>query len=146
MRAEIAFGCGIVVGINVQCIVRTSLHASLATDAAPVVEINYAVCPPVQCTGGTNFRAWRIVAVIASHHSEVARRIGKLTLFDMLDPSAKYTNRHLMFFLARDRTSVTTNTPVLIDDKSISHLLGSLSCRMAGKDFSFDIIADPCPQ
>jgi hypothetical protein len=123
MRAEIAFRCGIVVRIDIESIVGTSLHACFATDAAPVIEINNTVCSPVQGAGGTDFRARRVIAMIAPHHSEVARCMGKLTLFDMLDPSAKYTHRHLVFFFARDRAGVTSNTTVLIDDKSISHLL-----------------------
>jgi hypothetical protein len=123
MRTEVALSRGIVVGIDIESIVRTSLHASFATDATPVIEIYDAVGPPVQGAGGTDFRARRVIAVVAPHHPEVTRCMGKLTLFDVLDPSAKYTHRHLVFFFARDRAGVTSNTTVLIDDKSISHLL-----------------------
>ena len=122
MRAEVAFGRGVVVGIDVESIVGTSLHASLATDAAPVVEINDSIGSPVEGAGGTDFRARRIIAVVAPHHPEVAGGVGKLTLFDMLDPGAKNTNRHLVFLFARDRAGVTPDTPVLVDDKSVSHL------------------------
>jgi len=38
---------------------------------------------------------------------------------------------------------VTTDTAVLIDDKSVSHLSTFTLLRMPEKHFSFDIIADP---
>jgi hypothetical protein len=122
MGAEVALGRGVVVRVDVQSIVGTSLHASLATDAAPVVEINDSVRSPVECAGGTDFRARRIIAMVAPHHSEMARSVRKLALLDVLDPSAKDTNRHLVFLFARDCAGVTPDTPVLVDDKSVSHL------------------------
>jgi hypothetical protein len=135
MRAEIALGRSVVVGINVESIVRTSLHASLATDAEPVVEINDTVRPPVQGAGGTDLGARRVIAMVAPHHPEVARAVGKLTLFDMLHPSAKYAHRHLVLLFAGDRAGMTPNTPILIDDKSVSHLLTFRSHRMPKKRF-----------
>jgi hypothetical protein len=48
--------------------------------------------------------------------------VRELALLDMLDPGAKYTNRHLVFLFARNRAGVTPDTPVLVDNKSISHL------------------------
>jgi len=61
----------------------------------------------------------------------------------MLDPSAKNTNRDLVFLLTRDRTSVAPNATVLIDDKSVSHLWTfSLLPRSSRKYFGFDIITD----
>jgi hypothetical protein len=123
MRAEIAFRRGVVIGIDIQSVVRTSLHASLAADAPPVVEINDSVCSPVQRAGRTDFGTWRVIAVVAPHHSEVSRCVGKLALLDMLYPGAKYANRNLVFLFARNRASVTADASVLIDDKSVSHLL-----------------------
>jgi hypothetical protein len=122
MGAEVALGRGVVVGIDVESIVGTSLHASLATDAAPVVEINDSISTPVERAGGTDFRARRIIAMVAPHHPEVARGVGELALFDMLYPGAKDTHRHLVFLFARDCAGVTPDTPVLVDDKSVSHL------------------------
>jgi len=49
--------------------------------------------------------------------------MGKLALFDMLHPGAKYTDRHLVLLFAGDRAGMTPNTTVLIDDKSVSHPL-----------------------
>jgi len=145
MGAEVALGRGVVVGIDVESIVGTSLHASLATDAAPVVEINDSIRTPVERAGGTDFRARRVITVVAPHHPEVAGGVGELALFDMLYPGAKDTNRHLVFLFARDRAGVTPDTPVLVDDKSVSHRLRFHSpATWLGKNFGFDIIADPC--
>jgi hypothetical protein len=123
MRAEIAFGSSVAVGINIERIVRTSLHASFATNTAPVVEINDAVRASIQRARRTDYGAGRIVAVVAPHHAEVARRVGKFALFDMLYPGTEYSNGHLVLLFAGDRARVTPNTPVLIDDKSVAHLL-----------------------
>jgi hypothetical protein len=122
MSAEVALGRGVVVGINIESIVGTSLHASLATDAAPVVEINDSISSPVERAGGTDFRARRVITVVAPHHPEVAGRVWELALFDVLYPGAKDTNRHLVFLFARDCAGVAPDTPVLVNNKSVSHL------------------------
>lgn len=143
MGAEIAFGGGIVVGIDIESIVRTSLHAGLTTNAAPVVEIDDSVGPPIQSTGGTDYRARGVIAVVAPHYAEMARSVRKLALFDVLDPGAENTNWDLVFFLTGDRTGVTPDATVLIDDKSVSHLWAfSLLPGSSRKHFSFDIITD----
>ena len=123
MRAEITFGRSVAVGIDIEGIVRTSLHASFATNAAPVVEINDTVRAAIQRASRTNYCAWRIVAVVAPHDPEVARGVREFALFDVLDPGPEYSDGHLMFLFARDRAGVTPDTPVLIDDESVAHLL-----------------------
>ena len=69
--------------------------------------------------------------------------MGELALLDMFYPGAKDTDRHLVFLFARDGAGMTANTPVLIDDKSVSHLLSFTLRSHDRKHFSFDIIADP---
>jgi hypothetical protein len=69
--------------------------------------------------------------------------VRKFTLLDVLYPSAKYAHRHLVLLFARDRAGVTSNATVLIDDKSVSHLWTFVLLPHDGKDFRFDIIADP---
>ena len=123
MGAEIALSRGAVIRIDVQSIVRTSLHASFAPDAPPVVEIYDSIGPPVQGGRGADFRTRRVIAVVAPHHPEVARCMRELALFNMLYPGTKNTNRDLVFLFARNRAGMTPNTTVLIDDKSVSHLM-----------------------
>jgi hypothetical protein len=48
--------------------------------------------------------------------------VGELALFDMLYPGAKNTYRHLVFLLAGDCAGVTPDTPILVNNKSVSHL------------------------
>jgi hypothetical protein len=72
MGAEITFRCRVVVGINVESVVWTSLHASFASDATTVVEIYNSVRSAVQGAGGTNLGAWRVITVVAPHDAEVA--------------------------------------------------------------------------
>src|SRR4029077_509546 len=109
VSAKIAFGRRVVVGVDVESIVWAGLHAGLATDAAPVVEIDDAVGTPIEGRGGTDLDAWSIIAMIATHDPEVAGGIGKLALLDVLYPSAKYTNWHLVLFLAGDAAGMTSN-------------------------------------
>jgi len=122
MGAEIALGRRIVVGIDIKSIVRTSLHTALATDAAPVVEINDAIRPPVESARRTNFRARRVIAVIAPHHTEVSGSMRKFALFNMFNPSPKNPQGHLVFFFASHRAGVASDTTVLIYDETVSHL------------------------
>jgi hypothetical protein len=61
--------------------------------------------------------------VVASKYTKVALGIGKLALLDILDPRPVDPERDIMFFLAGDRAGMTANAPVLVDDKSVAHLL-----------------------
>ncbi len=122
MGAEIALGRRVVVRIDVQGIVGTSLHAGFAADASTVVEVDDAISPPVECAGRTNFRARSVIAVIAAHHAEVARGMRELALFDVFDPGPKNANRYLVFFFARNCAGVAPDTTVLIYDKTVAHL------------------------
>jgi hypothetical protein len=45
----------------------------------------------------------------------------ELTLFNVLNPGAKYSHGDLMLFLAGDGASVTSDTSILINNKSVSH-------------------------
>src|SRR5579872_3758586 len=122
MRAKIALGCRVVVGIDIQGIVGTSLHAAFAADASAVVEIDDAISSAVECASRTNFRARSVIAVIASHHTKVARGVRELALFDVLDPGPKNANGYLVFFFARNCAGVAPDTTVLIYDKTVAHL------------------------
>src|SRR6185369_10243724 len=48
VRAEVALGGRLGLGIDVERVVRTALHAGLAADAAPAVEVHDAVRPAEQ--------------------------------------------------------------------------------------------------
>ncbi len=60
--------------------------------------------------------------MIAPHHPKVPRSVRELPLLNVLYPGSKYSYRYLVFFFASDRAGMTSNTPILIDHKSVSHL------------------------
>jgi hypothetical protein len=122
MSTEIAFGCGIVIGINIEGIVRAGLHTSFAANTSPVVEVYDSIRTAVESVGGTNLDAGSSVAVVTSHHAEVAAGVRKFALFDVFHPGAKDSNGHLVFLFARHGTGVTANTSILIDNESVAHL------------------------
>jgi hypothetical protein len=121
MRTEVTFGRGIVVGIDVQGVIGTGLHATLAADASLIVKIDDSVGAPVEGFGGANGNAGGRIAVVTSHHPEVAAGVRKFALLDVLHPGAKDAQWNLVFLLARHRAGVTTDTSILIYDESVSH-------------------------
>jgi hypothetical protein len=122
MRAKIALGGRVAVGVDIQSVVGTSLHAGFAADASLVVEIDDSVSAPIECACRANFRARSVIAVIAAHHAEVARCMRELAFLDVFDPGSNNANRFLMFFFARNRASVAPDTTVLIYNKTVAHL------------------------
>jgi hypothetical protein len=104
------------------------LHTRIASDAAIVVEIDDAVVTAKECARRTYFNAGRIVAMVATHHAEMAAGMRKLTLFDVLDPGAEDAKRNVVFFLASDCARVTADTAVVIDYEAVSQF-ASLSSR-----------------
>jgi len=97
------------------------LHAALAANTSTIIKIYDSIRTAVEGFGGTNLDTGSRVAVITSHHAEVAAGVRKFTFLDVLDPGAKDPNRNLMFLFARHRTGVTPNTSVLVNDKAVTH-------------------------
>jgi len=122
MGTEIALGRCVAVWVNVERVIRTGLHATLASNAAPAVKIDDAVCATVECSRRTDFDAWRRITMIAAHHAEVPAGVRELTFFDVLYPGAKYPDRHLVLLFARHRAGMTANTSILVDYKAIAHV------------------------
>ena len=59
--------------------------------------------------------------MVTSHHPKVAAGVWKFALLDVLHPSAKNAQRHLVFLLARHRASVASDTSILVYNESVSH-------------------------
>jgi hypothetical protein len=121
MRAEVALGGSVAVGIDVERIVGASLHAAFATDTAAIVEIYDSIRTAEEGVGGTNLNAGSIVAVVTSHHAEVASGLGELAGLHVFHPRSKNSDGDLVFLLARHRTGVTADTSVLVDNKPVAH-------------------------
>jgi hypothetical protein len=121
MGAEIAFGRCIVVGIDIERVIRTGLHAAFASDTNFIVEVYDAIGTAEEGAGGADLNAGSVIAVVTSHDPEVAAAVGKFALLDVFHPRAKHTQRDLVLFLARHGTGVTADTSVLIDDEPVAH-------------------------
>jgi hypothetical protein len=121
VRTEITLGCCVVVGINIEGVIGAGLHAALAANTSLIVKVDDSVRTPVESFGGANGNAGGRIAVVTSHHSEVAAGVRVLALLHVLDPGAKDAHRHLVLFLARDGAGMTANAPVLINDEAVAH-------------------------
>ena len=122
VRAKITFLSGIVCGVDVQCIVRTSLHTRFATDALVGIKIDYAIFASPQRSNRTNANTRCIVAMIAAQHRKETSRVWESPFFDVLDPGSEFTQRNVVFGFTRDRASMTPNTPTLIYNETVAHL------------------------
>src|SRR5439155_15581366 len=121
VRAVVALGRGVRVRVDVERVVGAALHAGLAADAARAVEVHDAVGAAVEGDGRTDRHAGRVVAVIAAQHGEVAARVRPRPLLDVLDPGAKGSERHLVFFLARHRARMAADALAVVDHETVSH-------------------------
>jgi hypothetical protein len=122
VSAVVAFLGGVRVGINIERVIGTRLHAALATYAPVAVEIDYAVIAPEE----RGHRAYRyaggIVAVIATKHAEVAARIRVLPLFYILYPGAKSAERNFVFRFAGYSAGMTSDALSVVYNKAVSHI------------------------
>jgi len=121
VRAEITFGRGPGIGIDVQGVVGAGLHAGLATDAALIVEIDDAVASPEKGPGGTDLYAGGVIAVVASQDPKVTFGVGKLAFLDVFDPRPIDSDRDIVLFLAGYRAGMTADAAVLVDDETVAH-------------------------
>ena len=118
MRAEVALLGGVRVWIDVERVIRTSLHARLAADAPPAVEVHDAVIEPEQRRHRTDRDARCVLAVIAAKNGEEAPGVGVLAFFDLLHPRSKGTEGNVVFRLARDSARVAADAFSVVDCES----------------------------
>ena len=121
VRALVALGCRVVVGIDVQGIIGTGLHAGLATDATVVVKIHDSVVPGVECLHRADLNAGRLRTVIAPHYREDPPGIGKFSLFNLFHIGSVHADGNVVFTLAGRGACVTTDAFSIVNDKSVSH-------------------------
>ena len=121
MRAEIALGGGVAIGVDVKSIVGTGLHATLAADTAAIIEVYDSIRTAEERVGGTNLDAGGVVAVVTSHHAKMALAVRELAGLHVFDPSSKDSDRDLVLLFARYGTGVTANTSILVDDEPVAH-------------------------
>jgi hypothetical protein len=109
------------VRVHIQGVIRTSLGACFAPNAAAVVKIDYAVLACKQRGHRADLNAGSIRAVIAPHYGKKAPRVGELALFYVLDPGAVNPDRHVMLCLACNRAGMAADTLPVIDNEPEIH-------------------------
>src|SRR5579859_4254218 len=119
--AEMAFGRGAFVRIDVDGIVWAGLHAGFAPDTSLGAEINDAVFALVHRGHRTDRDAGRILAMIAARDLKDAAGVGESSLLDVLHPGAVHGERDVVLGLARHRAGVAADALAVIDDESVSH-------------------------
>ena len=125
--AEMALGRRTFIGIDINGIVGTGLHAGLASDAALRTEIDDAVFPLVHRRDRADGYARRILTVIAARHLKDASSVGECSLLDIFHPGAIHRERNMILRFAGHGASVTADALAVIDDESVSHS-GVLGC------------------
>jgi hypothetical protein len=124
MRAEMALGSRAIVRIHVYRIVRTSLHAGFATNAAVGIEIDNPVLALIHRSHRTDRDAGRLLAMIAARDLKYAARVGENAFLDVLDPGPVHTHRHLVLGFTRHRAGVTSDALAVIDYEAVFHPRG----------------------
>ena len=110
-----AFVRCICLGVDVERIVRTRVHARLTANAIVVLEVDHAVVRTEERRGRADRHTRCVLALIAAHHVELAGNIGEGSRFDVLHPCSVDAERHIVLAFARDRASVTTNAVVTVE-------------------------------
>ena len=72
MRAIVALGCCVAVGINIERIIGASLHTQFAANAPAGVRIHNAIFPFVKRSCGTDFDTGSIITVVTTVDQEIA--------------------------------------------------------------------------
>jgi hypothetical protein len=119
--AIVALGRRVVVRIDVKRVIRTSLHAGLATDASVVVKIDNSVIPRVKGLDRANLYAGSVGAMIAAHDREYPSGIRKFSLFNLFYVGSVDANRHIVFTFTGGGACVTTDAFSVVNNKSVSH-------------------------
>ena len=96
-------------------VVRASGHAGLATDADRFVEIDDAVRPLEHRGRWAGGHAGRVCALIAARDLMCASHLRKHADIDVLDISARHTNRHKVFRLARRCARMAADAAGVVD-------------------------------
>ena len=121
MRAEVTFLGGVGVGVDIERVVWTRLHARLATDAAVAVEIDDAVVATEERSDRTYGDAGCVIAVIAPQHRKEPIGVGELTLLDVLDPGPESAKGNFVFGFAGDCARMTADTFAVVYDEAVFH-------------------------
>jgi hypothetical protein len=73
MGAVIAFGRSPLVGVDIEGVIRTCLHARLTADTASIIEIDDPILAGEKCIGWADISARCIFAVVTAMDAEFSR-------------------------------------------------------------------------
>src|ERR1019366_7894205 len=125
MRAEMAFGRGVPVRVNINGVIGARLHAGLAPNAAGGVEIYNSVSALVHGGYRTDLDAWRLLAVTAASHLEDTPRVRESPLLHILDPRPVDAQRNPVLGFACHGTGMAADALAAVDDHPVSHAVAS---------------------
>ena len=121
VHAVVALLGRVLLGVDVQGVVRARLHARLAADAAVGVEVDDPVVTLVERSGGADRDARGVGAMVAPHHREEPFGVRPCTLLDVLHPGAVDSEGDLVLGLAGHRARMAADACRLVDDEPIPH-------------------------
>jgi hypothetical protein len=125
VRAVVTFFSRVSVRIDVERVIRASLHTGFAPYAAAAIEIDYAVVAFEKRRDRAYGHAGSVFAVVAPQDGKVSSRIRVLALLYVLHPGAKGAKRNFVFGFACDRTGMAPDTFAMIDYESVFHTIGN---------------------
>ena len=118
--AHVALVRRVGLGVDVQRVVRAGVHARLAPDAVVVLEVDDAVLGPIERRGRADLHARRVVALVASHHRELAGDVGERTGLDVFHPGAVHPEGDVVLAFAGDGAGVTADATVAVEEETQS--------------------------
>src|SRR5438552_2955314 len=125
MGAEVTFFSGMIFGIDKDRVVGTGGHAGFAANADRLIKVDNPVGPLEHRRRRTRSHAGRVRALIAARHLMRAAHLREHADIDVLDVSARYSDRHHVFRLASRGAGMTTDTAGVVD------YLGPLNAMVA---------------
>ena len=117
MIAEVAFVGSVGGRVDVDGVIGAGVHAALAADAVPVVEVDHSVGGSEQRSGGADRDAGGVVAMVAAHHREMPVDMGERAGLDVLDPGAVHSEGNLVFALASNRAGMTADAAAAVEQE-----------------------------
>jgi hypothetical protein len=121
VRAKMTFGSRAFIGIDVNRIVGTGLHAGFATDAPLGTEIHNAILALVHRGHRADGYARRILAVIAACDLKNPPRVGIFTFFHVFHPGAVYAQGNVIFGFAGNGAGMAADALAVVDNEAVSH-------------------------
>jgi len=107
--------------MNVNCVIRTRLHACFASNAPVAAEIDNPVFALPESRYRTDLHAGRVCAMIAALHGKNSAGTGKFAFFYVLHPRPVHSDRQFVFLLASDGAGMAADALTVVNDEAVVH-------------------------